>query len=146
MNIADRLRIDDGMYQLNIYGIYNLGDVSVGRYIHIETDITQPSSNVMMMIEAVGFNYATGANIRCAWNFYSYSYAVGNTANNSSYPGLTADGIYYTSAGYVAIRGYAASLAYCGFSLNAYPTAGNGARYTVNVRRVSQNSNAGSYY
>ena len=59
---------------------------------------------------------------------------------------MNADGVYYTSAGYVAIRAYAASPYYIGFTLNAYPTAGNGTRTAISIRRSSQNTNSGNYY
>jgi hypothetical protein len=136
--------IESGMQQYGVFSFANATS-SGGSYIHMETSITQPSSNVMMMLEAVGYNYGVSAPVRCAWNFYSYSYAVGNI-NNSNYTGMTADGIYYTSAGYVAIRAYTSSPHYLGFTLNAYPTAGNGAQTSISIRRVSQNSTAGSYY
>jgi hypothetical protein len=110
----------------------------------METSITQPSSNIMMMVEAVGYNYGGSNPIRCSWVFYSYQYVIGAMA--TAYSGMNADGVYYTSAGYVAIRAYAASPYYIGFTLNAYPTAGNGTGQPLSIRRVSQNSTSGAYY
>jgi hypothetical protein len=111
----------------------------------METNITQPSSNLMILVEAVGYNYGTSLPVRCAWRFYSYAYAIGG-GNNGAYTGMSADGIYYTSAGYVAIRAYTSGPYYLGFTLNAYTTAGNGAGTVVSIRRVSQNSTSGAYY
>jgi hypothetical protein len=141
-NLSASTGIDSNKTQLGIFQFSNGSDS--GNYIHMETTITQPSSNVMMMLEAVGYNYGGGNPIRCSWNFYSYAYPIGNT--NNGYAGMNADGIYYTSAGYVAIRAYAGSPYYIGFTLNAYPTAGNGTGQPIGIRRVSQNSNGGSYY
>jgi hypothetical protein len=143
-NLTAPTFIESGMQQ---YGVFQFSNASSGggSYIHMETSIPQPSSNVMMMLEAVGYNYGASANVRCAWNFYSYDYAIGNV-NNSNYTGLQADGVYFTSAGYVAIRAYTASPYYLGFTLNAYPTAGNGTQASISIRRVSQNSTSGAYY
>jgi len=136
-----------GIYDKKIqWGIFQFSNgSSSGNYIHMETSITQPSSNIMMMIEAVGYCYGASNPIRCAWRFYSYASVIGG-GNNSSYTGMSADGVYYTSAGYVAIRAYTSSPYYLGFTLNAYPTAGNGTGQPVSIRRVSQNSTSGAYY
>jgi hypothetical protein len=142
-NLAAPTSIESRMHQ---YGVFSFADgSSSGNYIHMETSITAPSSYIMMMLEAVGYNYGASAPVRCAWNFYSYDYAIGNV-NNSNYTGLQADGVYFTSAGYVAIRAYTASPYYLGFTLNAYPTAGNGAQQPISIRRVSQNSTSGAFY
>jgi len=142
-NLAAATKIESGMQQ---YGVFSFSNgSSSGNYIHMETSIPAPSTYVMMMLEAVGYNYGASANVRCAWNFYSYDYVIGNV-NNSNYTGLQADGVYFTSAGYVAIRAYTASPYYLGFTLNAYPTAGNGAQTLISIRRVSQNSTSGAYY
>lgn len=142
-NLTAPTNIENGMHQ---YGIYAVNTVSGGgSYLHIETNITQPSSNVMMMIEAVGYCYSTAKPIRCAWNFYSYAYAIGNAAN-TNYNGAASDGIYYTSAGYVALRAYLPGQHYACFILNAYPVAGNGAGTIVSIRRSSQNNVSAAYY
>jgi len=142
-NLASATNIYGGRIQLGFFQFSN--GSSSGNYIHMETNITQPSSNVMMMIEAVGYCYGASNPVRCAWRFYSYAYVIGG-GNNSGYTGMSADGVYYTGAGYVAIRAYTASPYYLGFTLNAYPTAGNGTGAIVSIRRVSQNSTSGAYY
>jgi hypothetical protein len=142
-NLAAPTSIYDNKIQFGFFQFSNAS--SSGNYIHMETSITQPSSNIMMMIEAVGYNYGAGNPVRCAWRFYSYAYVIGG-GNNSSYTGMSADGVYYTGAGYVAIRAYTSSPYYLGFTLNAYPTAGNGGGTVVTIRRVSQNSTSGAYY
>jgi hypothetical protein len=142
-NLSSYTFIESGMQQYGVF-LFSNGSSS-GNYIHMETSITAPSSYVMMMLEAVGYNYGASNPIRCAWNFYTYLYTIGNV-NNSNYTGLTADGVYATSAGYMCIRAYTASPYYLGFTLNAYPTAGNGAQTSISIRRVSQNSTSGAYY
>ena len=142
-NLSAPTSIESRMQQ---YGVFSFSNgSSSGNYIHMETSITAPSSYVMMMLEAVGYNYGASAPVRCAWNFYTYDYTIGNV-NNSNYTGMNADGVYASSAGYMCIRAYTASPYYLGFTLNAYPTAGNGAQTLISIRRVSQNSTAGSYY
>lgn len=142
-NLAAGTSIENGFQQ---YGFYAVNTVSGGgSYLHMETNIPQPSSNIMMMIEAVGYCYATAKPIRCAWNFYSYSYPIGNSIN-TNYNGAASDGIYYTSAGYVCIRAYLPGQHFACFILNAYPVAGNGAGTIVSIRRSSQNNVSGNYY
>jgi hypothetical protein len=141
--VSSATSISGGIQQHGIFQFSNAS--SSGNYIHMETNITQPSSNIMMMLEAVGYNYGASLPVRCAWVFYSYASAIGN-GNNGAYTGLSADGIYYTSAGYVAIRAYTSSPYYLGFTLDAYPAAGNGGGTIINIRRVSQNSTSGAYY
>jgi hypothetical protein len=141
-NLAAPTSIYDNKIQWGLFQFSN--GSSSGNYIHMETSITQPSSNIMMMLEAVGYNYGGSNPIRCSWVFYSYSSVIG--ATNTAYSGMNADGVYYTSAGYVAIRAYAASPYYIGFTLNAYPTAGNGGGTVISIRRSSQNSTSGAYY
>jgi hypothetical protein len=142
-NLLNSTSIESGMHRYAFYAVntYSGG----GSYLHMETDIAQPSSNVMMMIEAVGYCYSTAKPIRCAWNFYSYAYHIGNS-NNTTYDGASADGSYYTSAGYVCIRAYLPGSHYACFILNAYPTAGNGYQQPVSIRRSSQNNTSGAYY
>jgi hypothetical protein len=142
-NLAAATNVENGMQQ---YAFFSVNTVSGGgAYLHMETNITQPSSNVMIMIEAVGYCYSTAKPIRCAWNFYSYSYYIGN-AINTNYNGAASDGGYYTAAGYVCIRAYLPGQHYACFILNAYPTAGNGAGTIVSIRRSSQNNTSGNYY
>lgn len=143
-NLSSNTYLESGMHQ---YGIFQFMDgvSGGGNYIHMETNITQPSSNVMVMIEAVGYCYGRALPIRCSWNFYSYAYIISNV-NNSSYTGLNADGVYYASSGYVVIRAYATDLYYCGFTLNAYQVAGNGYQQPISIRRASQNTTSGGYY
>lgn len=142
-NLNSATSVYDGKQQ---YGVFQFSNASSsGNYIHMETNITHPSSNVMMMIEAVGYNYGASNPIRCSWTFYSYAYIIAGYGNGA-YTGMSADGVYYASSGYVTIRAYTTSPYYCGFTLNAYPTAGNGLGTTLTIRRVSQNSNSGAYY
>jgi hypothetical protein len=101
-------------------------------------------SYAMIMIEAVGYNYGTSAPLRCAWNFYCYSYFFGNV-QNSAYDGLTAHSHYVAADNKIVIVAYASSLYYCGFTLNAYNTAGNGYGTITSVVSAVQTS-AATYY
>jgi hypothetical protein len=135
--------IESGFQQLGIFQFSN--GAASGNYIHMETNITHPSSNVMLMLEAVGYCYGASNPVRCSWNCYSYEYIISNV-NNTSYTGMSADGVYYGNSGYVVIRAYTSSPYYLGFTLNAYMVAGNGAQVPMSIRRVSQNSTSGVYY
>ena len=128
------------------YGIYAVNTTSGGgAYLHFETNLGVPSSNVMVMVEAIGYCYGTAKPIRFAWNSYTYAYAIGNVAN-TNYNGASSDGIYYGSSGYLCLRAYLPGQHYACLILNAYMVAGNGYQQVVSIRRCSQNSNSGSYY
>lgn len=127
------------------YGIYSVNTVaSGGAYLHFETSVPN-SSYAMMMVEAVGYCYSTSKPIRCAWNFYSYLYFIGNVAN-TNYNGASSDGGYFGGAGYVCLRAYLPGQHYACMILNAYPTAGNGTQTIIGIRRSSQNGTSGGYY
>lgn len=141
-NLSTSTNIESGMQQ---YGIYSVNTVaSGGAYLHFETSVPN-SSYAMMMVEAVGYCYSTAKPIRCAWNFYSYSYFIGNVAN-TNYNGAASDGGYFGNAGYVCIRAYLPGQHFACMILNAYPTAGNGAQTIIGIRRSSQNGTSGVYY
>lgn len=128
------------------YGIYSVNTVTGGgAYLHMETNITTPASYAMVMVEAVGYCYATAKPIRCAWNSYTYSYEIGNVAN-TNYNGISADGIYFGNAGYLVLRAYLSGQHFACLILNSYMVAGNGAQTVVSIRRSSQNSTSGVYY
>lgn len=142
-NLAAPTSIENNFIQ---YGIYAVNTVSGGgAYLHLETNLGIPSSNIMVMVEAVGYCYATAKPIRFAWNSYTYAYAIGNVAN-TSYNGASADGIYYGNSGYLCLRAYLPGQHYACLILNAYMVAGNGYQQVVSIRRSSQNSTSGTYY
>lgn len=134
----------DGGY-LEQLGIYNVANLSSGggSYYHMKLNITH-QSYAMIMVEAVGYNYGTASPLRCAWNFYCYSYFFGNV-QNSAYDGLTAHSHYVAADNKIVIVAYASSLYYCGFTLNAYNTAGNGYGTITSVVSAVQTS-AATYY
>jgi hypothetical protein len=141
-NLLSATNIENGMQQ---YGIYAVNTASGGgSYLHFETSVPN-SSYSMIMIEAVGYSYASAKPIRCAWNFYSYAYFIGNVAN-TNYNGISADGGYFGGGGYVCIRAYLPSQHFNCIILNSYPTAGNGTGTIVSIRRSSQNNTSGGYY
>lgn len=143
-NLAAPTSIENNFAQ---YGIFAMNTVNGGgSYIHLETNLTHPSSNIMFMIEAVGYSYGHVQPIRCAWAGYTYAYNIG-TGANSNYTGLNAaTGTYYGNSGYLVLLGYLPAQHYACFTLNAYMVAGNGAQQVVSIRRASQNSNSGTYY
>jgi hypothetical protein len=142
----DTVIVDDGIEQFSIYNFFTDWTGGSYNYIHIETSVPAPSSYVMFMVEAVGYNYQYAAPIRCAWNIYTYYYDIGNT-NNPGPSGLYANGFYSGSNGYMVLRAAGpGALGYTSFTLNAYPTAGAGARYPIEIRQVAMNNNSGNYF
>lgn len=130
------------LQQYNFFSIANLSSGG-GGYIHMKTNIPH-QSYVMIMIEAVGYNYGAAAPLRCAWNIYSYAYQISNV-QNTAYNGMSANNIYISSDNYYVIVGYSPSLYYCGFTLNAYNTAGNGYGFNTSIISSVQ-SGSSTYY
>ncbi len=130
------------LQQYNIFSVANLSSGG-GGYIHMKTNIPH-QSYVMIMLEAVGYNYGVGLPLRCAWNIYSYTYQISNV-QNTAYNGLSAHSVYISSDNYYVIVGYASSLYYCGFTVNVYNTAGNGYGFITSITSSVQTSSA-SYY
>lgn len=144
----DPVVVDGGIEQLSIYNFFTDWTGASYGYLDIQTDIPAPSSYVMGTIEAVGYSYAYARVIRCAWNFYTYYYDIGNTNNNGNYTGLTAYSTY-SGGGYWCLKaqGIGGNInGYLSFTLNAYPTAGAGARYPIGIRQVALNNSSGNYY
>jgi hypothetical protein len=134
---------ENGGY-LQQYSIFNVANLSSsGTYIHMKTNIPH-QSGLMIMIEAVGYNYGTAAPIRCAWNMYSYTYQISNV-QNSAYNGMSAYSVYISSDNYYVIVGYASSMYYNGFTLNAYNSAGTGIGFITQITSAAQTSST-SYY
>lgn len=114
-------------------------------YFHFKTNIPY-NTNIMFMIEAEGYNYGQTLPILCAWCGYPYSgtnsiIQVG--LHTSSYNGLSADGVYSSSDGYVVLRAYSGSHYYTGFVLSAYMV---GMPTVVSITAANQNSTTGNYY
>lgn len=118
------------------------------QYYHFKSNIPVNNvNNIMFMFEAVGYSYATGNPIRCSWCGYSYS-ATSNIINiglHNAYNGLSANGVYKSSDGYVCLRGVGYDY-YVGFSLNSYSTNPAGFGNQVQITTASFNANSGSYY
>lgn len=133
----------EGSGYLQQYGVFTTCITTSNTYYHMKTNIPN-ASYVMIMLEAVGYNYSNGLPLRCSWNIYSYSYQISNV-NNGNYGGATADGVYISGDGYYVIRLYSGSLYYCGFTINVYNTAGNGYGYPTTVTAAVANNNT-TYY
>ena len=100
----------------------------------------------MYMIEAVGYNYGAASPVRCAWGFYYYLGGVSHVGLQNEYSGMSADGVYTSSDGYLCFRAYAGTHYYNGFILNAYATRTDTTHYAVSITAVNQNSTSGNYY
>lgn len=111
-------------------------------YWHYKTNIAL-STYVMGMVEAIGYNYGSGNAIRCAWTFYSYAY-LANPSTQTYYPGLSADGVYVSSDGYICLRATGASY-FAGWTFNA-TTLAAGSGTQISFTAVSRNSTTGNYY
>ena len=142
------LAVPTGIYPegggyLQQYGIYTTCNTSSVTYYHMKTNIPH-QSYVMIMLEAVGYNYSYNGPVRCAWNIYSYSYQISNV-QNSAYNGASAYSVYISSDNYYVIVMSAPSLYYCGFTINVYNTAGNGYGFTTSIQAAVA-TNSTSYY
>lgn len=115
-------------------------------YYHFKTNIGK-NTNRMFMIEAVGYAYGSGSAIRCAWSGYPYSGSgtIINTQLRKLYPGLTPDGVYYSSDNYVVLRASASSY-FSGWILNSYTPSPAGYAFQVRIQESVQTSESGAYY
>lgn len=118
-------------------------------YIHMKTNVIAYPTIDMWMIEAVGYSFALGQSIRCAWTWYTYPPYTPNeiigVGLESVYPGMTAHGVYKSSDGYVCLRGYCTGFYYTGFLLNGYPTRVGEGRM-ISITAYAQNNTSGSHY
>lgn len=112
-------------------------------YFHYKTNIAL-STYIMVMIEAIGYAYGANQSIRASWVFYSYSH-LANPGTATVYGGLSADGVYVSSDGYVCIRANCAPY-FSGWCFNSYCVNPAGYNTDVVFTAVSQNSNSGNYY
>lgn len=133
-----------------VYNFYSY-DGSL-EYIHMKTNHETSNGNYeMWMAEAIGYAYGSSQAIRCAWVWYIYPPQTPNEISHvglqSTYPGMTPDGVYKSSDGYVVLRGKVIDNGFYfgGFLLNAYPTrAGQG--HTFRILAAAQNNTSGSHY
>lgn len=116
-------------------------------YIHMKTNIPK-SSNQMFYIEAEGYNYNTLLPVLCAWTGYPYSGTdtTINTSLTNFYTGMSADGIYQSTDGYVVLRAYAGGHYFNGFTLNSVMANPNGNSFRVSISAAVQTTESGNYY
>lgn len=140
--------VGDGyMEQLNIYNM-NLGGDWSSKYFHFKTN-QRGSFNTIVTIEGVGYNYGTSRPIKCMWSFYAWNNTIYNKGmSNDAETGVTADGMYLSSDGFMCIRAYASYHYVCGMMLNAYTSGGMAHNYTdeVAITAHAVNDNSGNHY
>lgn len=148
MNIAAPLRIHPynswHLQQRSIYNFYTTAGSP--NYVHMKTNIYAPSQDSMWMFEAVGYAYGGAAPIRCSWGIYCYQGNLYQSGVANIYGGMSADGMYVSSDGYICIRGYSGGMYYLGFTLNAYACRLDATQQNVTITASSQNSTSGNYY
>jgi hypothetical protein len=137
---------DSGGYNVHRSLFGDINYTTGNTYLHFKTNVPI-ATFIMTMIEMIGYNYGASVPIRCAWGFYTYGGSIITAAvRTSAYNGVSANGIYATADGYVAIRAYAASNYYTGFTLNGYQTAGNGRGFDLKILAASYGTNSGSAF
>lgn len=134
------LSIGPGFQQRGIASYWDFG--YSGEYVHIKTTIAQ-QTYIMPMIELIGYNYGVAAPIRMAFVVYTYSYLISGWEN--AYSGVTGSSVYISGDGYICLRVYAGSMYFCGFSMDAYSVAGNGAQVEIGVLAMA-NGGSGNIY
>jgi hypothetical protein len=142
----DTVYVDGGIQQLGTYFIYNdVIDTDAGYSLYIITSVPC-QSYVMIMVEVSGYvsnNQAGGffadgnSTVKQAWNFYTYSYMIGNVNSTRKVQGIvTMDPPFCYDAVSVGLTGYLADRQLLGLVVDVYATAGNGYRYPVTVEQV----------
>jgi len=122
-------------------------------FFHMKTNIAV-KSDIMIMIEAEGYNYGQSQPIRCAWTHYLYNAPnivdIYNPAqHNTAYTGLTAERQYASVDGFLVIVGTALTSYYCGFNLTAYllnPANTNNSGQTISITNYAVVNTTGAQY
>jgi len=128
--------------QLEIYAFKTTDSTPL--YMHFKTNISS-TANKIITLEAVGYNYGQALPIRCSWSFYTAGGTLYDRGRVNKASGLSADGMYLSSDGYVVIRAYSGSHYFTGWTFNAYINAWY---YTDNIQITAaiQTSTSGNYY
>lgn len=130
------------------YGVARLTTTDGSKsYWHVKTNA--PMSNIMIMLEFVGYAYGAGSNVRAAACTYAYS-SSDNVINNfyrqaSGYTGLTTEAWYKSSDGYATLRCSAANY-FMGCVVNAYTVAPAGSNFDLQIQAIAQNTDSGAFY
>ena len=114
-------------------------------YFHYKTNITM--SNIMIMIEALGYAYGAGQAIRSAVCFYAYAGtgSVISIGTGNVYGGMTMQGAYTSTDGYACFYTYSPSY-YSGWVFNAYTLNPTGYDYNVTITNVTQTSSTSNQF
>lgn len=161
---TDTVFVDNGIQQLGTMFAYSnfIAEGGEGFFfpsydLFIET--TVPCfSYVMIMVEITGFSIPTGGFMlvpergagigrlfKQSWNFYTYSYDIGNT-NYTSYRGgnemnIEGSSSYCFDGVRQMLQIPIGNLTKFGFVLDIYAVAGNGARYPVEILNMYASCN-----
>lgn len=133
------------------HGIHRFGlndSVRDNRSIHFKTNVPK-GGNHMVMVEAVGYNYASGQPIRCSWCWYSWAgdgvlYSVGL---HNVYNGLVPASVYYSTDNFICFNTVARDTYFIGVVLNAYLTsASHGQGFDIQITNSIATTASGNYY
>jgi hypothetical protein len=149
MQSSRPLRIHPGgAGYLNQYfmGFLNTADGTATK-VHIKTSMPKGTgaNNVMVTFEAVGFAYGSAQAIRSSWCLYQYQSTLYSMNGSNVYPGMVAEGIYYSADNFVCLRGGLSGY-FSGFMLNAYVGNGDGAGTLITIQDAAWNTNAGAHF
>lgn len=147
-NLAAPLRIYPYYsWYLQQRNIFNFNTTSGSpAYVHMKTNIAAGAADSMWMFEAVGYAYGAASPVRCSWGLYVYNNNLYQTGVANIYGGMSADGSYVSSDGYVCIRAVSGGIYFLGFTLNAYAVRLDTTHQNVTITAASQNSTSGNYY
>lgn len=138
----DTIFVDNGIQQLGTAFIYNeTYDIDYNYELYIETGVPC-FTYVMIMVEVSGvisngrsggiFEQGTSC-VKQAWNFYTYSYDIGNINGIRGANSINMQQPYCYDGVRVMCAGAVFDKQYMGLVIDVYAVAGNGARYPVEI-------------
>lgn len=142
VQFTDTVFVDNGIQQLGTAFVFNENlDTTYTYALYLETTVPC-QSYVMIAVEISGvvsngsgggLVFTSTNNVKQAWNFYSYSYDIGNVNGTRETQPIQLNSPYCWDGVRIMCEGVVYSQQYMGLVVDVYATAGNGYRYPVEI-------------
>ena len=142
VEFKDIVFVDNGIQQLGTAFLFSDSTLP-GRYDVVFQTSVAAQTYVMIVVEITGV-VSTGqagfldsgtSPVKQAWNFYTYSYDIGNVNNVRAAAPITLQSPY-SSGGVIICRGLVNDKSSLGLLVDVYAVAGNGYRYPVQINNA----------
>lgn len=133
--------------RLGIFNYREAQEVHTSRFLHFKTNVSTGGVHRMVMIEAVGYDYAGARPIHCSWGFYVYQNGLVNISLQNLYNGMIPNAVYKSSDEFVCISAAARDLYFVGVTLNSYTVNNSWGRgLDVQITAAGTTTSAGNFY